>query len=384
MTRTQQQFLELLRSGLWGTPADPSLFQQESTDWKSILKTAKEQTVLVIVADGIETLPKELWPSKETMLKLMMTRVKTAQMHHLLNSTLNQIVNVLDKKGIPSVLLKGQGVAQNYRNPESRTCGDIDLYVGTHNYNTACEIIAAMNKDGEYAAECDHHMHLQVNGVEIEVHRKAGFMQNRKDDTSFQQWCMDSIDNLYGTDKLGSWDNHGTEIMLAAPTFDAFFILYHALRHMTTEGVGFRQICDWAMYLHKHHAEIDIEQLTRRLKEFNMESVWKEFEVFATTLLGMPVDSLIFTPKPMYSRKTEKLLNQIFISGNFGRFDYASMKEKRSILGSKQNPIIRKMRSFRFQTLRLLNLYILFPKYSIHYWWDWTIRAIQRFSHQER
>ena len=42
MTRHQTQFLELLRAGLWGLPADPSHFQTGATDWNAILKIAKE------------------------------------------------------------------------------------------------------------------------------------------------------------------------------------------------------------------------------------------------------------------------------------------------------------------------------------------------------
>ena len=66
MTRHQTQFLEILRAGLLGMPADPSHFQPGGTDWNAILKIAKEQTVLVIVADGIETLPQELWPPRKS------------------------------------------------------------------------------------------------------------------------------------------------------------------------------------------------------------------------------------------------------------------------------------------------------------------------------
>lgn len=106
-TFAQQQFLELLRAGLWGTPADPALFPKDATDWKKIFRIAKEQTVQVIIADGIETLPKECWPPKEIMLKFMMVKVKTSQMHTLLNTTLCQVVNALNAEGIPSVLLKG-------------------------------------------------------------------------------------------------------------------------------------------------------------------------------------------------------------------------------------------------------------------------------------
>ena len=49
MTTAQQQFLELLRAGLWGTEADPSLFPIGKTDWVSIMRIAKEQNKPVLL-----------------------------------------------------------------------------------------------------------------------------------------------------------------------------------------------------------------------------------------------------------------------------------------------------------------------------------------------
>ena len=123
MKKSQIQFLELLRAGLWGVAPYPNHFKPDSTDWRAVLRIAKEQTMVVVVTDGIELLPKELWPSKEAMMKLAMMRLKTEQAHRLLNSTLAQIINALEAEGVHSVLLKGQGIAQNYRRPESRACG---------------------------------------------------------------------------------------------------------------------------------------------------------------------------------------------------------------------------------------------------------------------
>jgi len=371
MTLQQQQFLELLRSGLWGTPADTNLFNG-NVDWKTILRIAMEQTVQVIVADGIETLPKELWPPKEAMLKLMMVRVKTNQMHQLLNSTLNQIVNALNAEGIPSVLLKGQGVAQNYRNPESRMCGDIDLYVGEKNYDRACEIIAYMDPHGKDGKECDHHMHLQVNGVEVEIHRQADYMPGKRSNKELQDWTKKSIDQNFGTETLGIWNNSGTVISLAPPTFDAFFILHHAVRHMTTEGVGFRQICDWVMYMHRHHAEINTQELESTLRRFHLSTVWTEFSHLATDILGLSQQELPLPLKNKTSTKTKRLLQQIFISGNFGRFDINARDH------SETTYIKRKWRSFRYQSMRLLKLFRLFPYYSVSYAYEWLKFATHR------
>ena len=370
MTIPQQQFLELLRAGLWGRPADAELFKG-TVDWKTIIRIAIAQAVPVIVADGVESLPKELWPPKEAMLKLMMMRVKIGQMHKLLDATLNRIVSALEAEGLSSVLLKGQGVAQNYVNPASRSCGDIDLYVGLEGYERACEIIAGLGSGHEEGEECDHHMHLQVDGVEVEIHRRAHVLRNKRQDRFFQKWTSDSVDARFGTQSLRAWDNAGTTVNLAPATFDAFFILHHAVRHMTTEGVGFRQICDWTMYLHKHHDEIDVDELRTALKALDMETIWMEFGRMAISILGLPPAELPLCPAVHSSRKTDELARHIFISGNFGRYDENGRDH------SQTTYMKRKWRSFKFQSLRLCKLFSLFPSYTLAYGWGWLTSGIR-------
>ena len=379
MNRSQTQFLELLRAGLWGVAADPENFKPDSVDWKAVLRVAKEQTMLAVVADGIETLPKELWPPKEVMMKMAMMRLKIEQTHVLLNSTIAQIVRALDAQGVPSVLLKGQGIAQNYLRPESRTCGDIDLYTGHGGYQKAFEIIESLHEGRAHkeAAECEHHLHTSLNGVEVEIHRLASFLHGKRMNANFQKWTQESMDALFGTDRLAVWDNGGTPVALAPATYNAFFILHHAVRHMTTEGVGFRQICDWTMLLHKCHAQVDVELLGRKLKELHMERIWQEFGRLAVGFLGLPASELPLAPADLTpGRKTHELLQHIFISGNFGRFD-ANGRDH-----SEVPYLVRKWRSFTFQSRRLMKLFGLFPGYSLAYMWHWFTGAVVRFVTQ--
>ena len=379
MNRAQTQFLELLRAGLWGVAADPENFKPDSVDWKAVLRVAKEQTMMAVVADGIETLPKELWPPKEVMMKLAMMRLKIEQTHVLLNSTIAQIVRALDAQGVPSVLLKGQGIAQNYLRPESRTCGDIDLYTGHGGYQKAFEIIESLHEGRAHkeAAECEHHLHTSLNGVEVEIHRLASFLHGKRMNANFQKWTQESMDALFGTDRLAVWDNGGTPVALAPATYNAFFILHHAVRHMTTEGVGFRQICDWTMLLHKCHAQVDVELLGRKLKELHMERIWQEFGRLAVGFLGLPASELPLAPADLTpGRKTNELLQHIFISGNFGRFD-ANGRDH-----SEVPYLVRKWRSFTFQSRRLMKLFGLFPGYSLAYMWHWFTGAVVRFVTQ--
>lgn len=373
-TFAQQQFLELLRAGLWGTPADPSHFTKEATDWKQIYRIAKEQTVQVIVADGIETLPKENWPPKEIMLKFMMVKVKTSQMHTLLNTTLSQVVNALNAEGIPSVLLKGQGVAQNYRHPESRMCGDIDLYVGKKNFEKASDVICTLDPT-QFKEEIEQdalHRNFTINGTEIELHKHSTSSANQKQRRLINEWSKESLDNHFNDDSLPSVNFGQTSVSIPSADFNAVFLLHHAARHMITEGISLRQICDWTIFLHRHHTEINEAELQETLRKLHMSTIWKEFGILAVTMLHLDATALPAAPKEFKSSKTTLLLENIFKSGNFGRYDnYRRTPNEGSY-------IKRKWRSLCVQTLRFIKIFPLFPHFTISYSAGWLPSAISR------
>lgn len=373
MTRSHQQFLELLRSGLWGTPADTSLFQGE-VNWKAIMRIAKEQTVQVIVTDGIEALPSELWPSKEIMFKLMAIRIKTKHLHLQLNATLVKITQALQAAGIPSVLLKGQGVAHNYRLPDSRMCGDIDLYVGLENFEKASDVICTLNPT-QTKEEIEHdalHRHFDIDDVNLELHQKASSSANKRQDRLFDAWTKSNLDDHFNDGSLPTIDFDGTPVNTPSANYNAVFILHHAVRHMITEGIGLRQICDWTMFLYKHHADINEEELRATLRKFHMEAIWREFGILAINMLGLPPSCLPLVPRNLSSKKTDKLLEQIFAYGNFGQYD------KNGRISNESNILKRKWRSLWVQTRHFWKNARLFPRFTFSYSAGWYPDAIAR------
>lgn len=374
ITFAQEQFLELLRAGLWGRPADPTLFPAGTTDWKQIFRIAKEQTVQVIIADGIETLPQENWPPKEALMKLLMIRVKTSQMHALLNNTISLTVSALNSEGVPSVLLKGQGVAQNYSKPESRMCGDIDLYVGRENLEKASDVICRLDptKIRKEAAHDSLHRNFTINGAELELHQKSTGSANRKQRRLIDAWTEENLDNHFNDATLPALQFGQTPVQIPSATYDAVFILHHAVRHMITEGISLRQICDWTMYLHRHHSEINETELQKTLKKFHMTTIWKEFGILAVNTLGLDPEELPLAPDRLDSKKTNHILNNIFLTGNFGHYD------KNGRTPHEHNIIKRKWRSLCVQTLRFIKLSRLFPRFTLSYCAGWYPDAIAR------
>ena len=379
MTKPHQQFLELLRSGLWGTPADPSLFQGD-VNWRSILRIGKEQAVHILIADGIESLPNELWPDLDTMLKIMTLRVKTKNLHLQLNSILSRITKALNQEQIPSVLLKGYGLASNYRLPQSRMCGDIDIYVGQENFDKAYNTIVALStttQADQTILPDDHmHKHVEIDKVTIEVHRKASSSANLRQRRLFDNWTIDSIDNHFADGTLPTVQVEDTVVRIPDATFNAVFVLHHAVRHMITEGIGLRQICDWTMFLDKHHHEINQTELRKVLKKFHMESIWAEFGILAINILGLDPSHLPLAPANLTSQKTNKILKQIFITGNFGHYD------KKGRYPKETNVIKRKWRSLLVQTRHFRRTVRIFPQFTLSYIVGWYPSAICRLFHR--
>ena len=91
----QHAFFSLVRSGLWGTPADRQLFRSVSPDdWETVYRMANSQALLALTFDGISSLPAELRPPRALYLKWA---ARTAQIEQA-NKRLNQLLPELNTR----------------------------------------------------------------------------------------------------------------------------------------------------------------------------------------------------------------------------------------------------------------------------------------------
>src|SRR5574344_2766511 len=203
MTPTQHQFISLLKCGLWGTHPDPLQFAK--ADWPAIVKMAKEQCVTALITDAMNELASNnVIIDKAILYKANFDAVRIAQRNAQLNATLAEITELLNSSEVPTVLLKGQGVAQNYRKPEQRMSGDIDLYVGEANYKKAIDILqhsgnqevlqnpaCVMQKPNETVKHYD----MQYGDVQVELHKFANYLYNPIENRYFQRLTKRYLQN---------------------------------------------------------------------------------------------------------------------------------------------------------------------------------------------
>ena len=365
MSATNSQFIALLRSGLWGTPLEPSLFSG-STDWEAILSLAGRQTVTGVISDAIATLPAELHPPATLKRKLLFTVVRIEQSHELLNQQLAKVVPLLQAEGVNPILLKGQGVAQNYPNPLHRQCGDIDLYVGKSAYDKACKAMQDQDIIVDESSDSLRHFHFSWSGVDIELHRIAEILYNPIQSRRFQRWTKQQLFDS----KLRSWNINGAAVQLPPPNFDALYIFCHAYRHFIEEGIGFRQLCDWTLYLHTFCSEIDRAALKKALKSFGLLRAWKIFGCIAVDVLGLDKNEFPFYSEK-HSKLAEKALKEVLQMGNFGRYNPKRQNRPDSYYSGK-------LYKFAYNQQRIWRLFPLSPANISTYYAYFVINGTSR------
>lgn len=352
----QQQFLELVRTGLFTDHNARVLPHCNCVDWDIVYRLAEEQSAMGLVAAGIENLPASERPPKEVVLQFIGSTFQLEQRNKAMNAFVAKLIEQLRAEDIYAILVKGQGIAQCYEKPLWRVCGDVDLLLSESNYERAKELLCPLATDVETEYTHFKHQGLTIDGWEVELH---GTLHSRLSK------CVDRLidevqkDVFYGGN-VRSWDNSGTQVFLPSPDNDVIFVFTHILHHFFFEGIGLRQICDWCRLLWTYRDSLNHELLESRIRKMGLMSEWKAFAAFAVKWLGMPVEAM-----PLYEdnhngnldKKADKICKFVLEVGNFGhkqRRDYSGMSYLR-----------RKFVSVWGRLSDMLRHFQLFPKDSI-------------------
>lgn len=336
-SNTIEQFFALIRSGLWGGKAASSPFDG-GADWEALLRLASMQSLTGIFADGAGTLPRELMPPAETARRLFVTVESIRRANRRLDTVLAELEAGLRREGIEGILLKGQGVARAYLNPELRMCGDIDLYPGKGDaYLRCCEIVRSLGESEGREDESEKHFHFNRRGCSIEIHSHVMLAADPFVNRRLQRWTDEMLDD---PSKLRHVEINGVEVNLPPVDFDAVFILQHIANHLLKGGIGLRQLCDWSRYLHVHAAEIDRARLGNNLRTLRLMNCWQLFGWLAVNRLGLPEAEMPFY-SPRHEKRALRCLRIILRKGNFGHYDKAARRNL------DINFILRKMQTCR-------------------------------------
>lgn len=361
MTTEQQAFVHLLKAGLWGHLDEPAIafFRSQRPDWQEVYTLAQQQTSVGIMTDGMTLLPTDLRPPKQIYFNCVAQTGTYEVDNRQLSQFARELQQRLKQKGVDTLLLKGQGVAQLYRQPLHRQMGDIDILINDSQQLVLAQKLMQRIADTENISSSGQHSEFTVGDNIIELHGEFGFTICPKTTRNLRLWAGQRLQEPPQT---------VAGFIVPNAAFNAVFVFAHMLNHYMIGGVGLRQVSDWMRLMHHITSTRPQPSFWRTLREdlnlLGLTRFWHLFAVMAVQLLGCPAESMPFIEQSLTDdnlRKSHILLDNIFKTGNFG-----ALQKEKQLAPSSTNKWVKKVHTafgelpVYFRTARL------FPRDAVY------------------
>ena len=218
-----------------------------SFDWDACFQFAKRQTLVGVLFDGIQRLPKELAPARPLLLRWLSDSESIRRRNMRMDRASAYIYNKVCAAGFRCCILKGQGNALLYPHPSSRTPGDVDVWVMASREELRHIALSLTEGDGSSLQESLNHIGLTVHGVSVELHSTPALLNSPLHNSRLQRWLKRNAD-LQCSNRIALPNNAG-EVAVPTLSFNIIYQLCHLFHHCFYEGVGLRQIVDYYFVL---------------------------------------------------------------------------------------------------------------------------------------
>ena len=307
-----------------GTGSADSFPLLDEAEWHAIKDAAEKQTVIGVVWGGVEKLPLEKQPPRRMKLTWM-ADVELIKKHNMkMDMACGKVTRMLAKVGLQSAIIKGQAIARLYPIPQYRTAGDIDALILPQlliaEYGDIDHSVKAIRRKLESVGKGTidkkivyHHTTWRFSDVEIEVHHRSMQLNSPAQNKAYQQWSKG-----VNTVSCGEYNTADIE-------YNLVFMLAHIYHHLLFEGVGLRQVCDYAVLLQaasKEWTNTERDQVVARVREqvaaFKMTRFLSGLMWIMQSVFALPSGMLIAETDEAMGRFILKEMEQ---AGNFGKHD---------------------------------------------------------------
>lgn len=278
----------------------------ENVDFAKVAEYAYEQTVLTVVSPALKrTSTFDVFSDKRFMCQIIKNaRVCCAH---------EEIHNILSENDVEYVVLKGIASATYYKQPALRTMGDVDLLVKQSDLKKCDELLAGLDytRLDELDTSKGHIRYRKEDGknwIICEVHRCVNGVPSNLTNITDQYF-----NDIFERSLLFEAPN--STCTIPSEFHHGLILLLHTASHLTSEGIGLRHLCDWAVFVNSLSNDEFVELFEKPLKEMGL---WR----FAQLLTLCCVRYLGCDRKDWTGEADDKLLEAIVADildgGNFG------------------------------------------------------------------
>lgn len=300
--KIEEKLFGLLRLSLWNLPYDVSI---SSVEIRQLISCAEKQAVSGLVIDSL--FKKDVRMEQEVLFEAIGFLEQIKQENKKMNQDVAAFARLMDSSNVDYLVVKGQTIAALYPEPYIRMSGDVDFLIKDYAYTSK-----VLRKQWDVVLPtqmAEKEIAFTHNGTLYELHTYLIDFGSNKHKQYWEKQLSESNPSSIMID--------GEEVKVMDPTLYVTYVFLHLFFHFVKEGLGLRQLCDWAVIMQHYAEKIEIERLTEILNKIGLLKAFCAFGTILVDKLGMKDFPLPLTER---DRKLQsKILADIMRSGNFGR-----------------------------------------------------------------
>ncbi len=329
LTKEQNLLIDVLSEVLFSTGKTPSA---DGADFLKLWNESQLQTVSVLVFNKMPLISfsdEAVAFVKNNLNNWFIKNILIAREH-------THIHKMLNGAGIPYVIIKGMASARFYPDDLMRMMGDVDFLVKECDLKKVHKLLTA---DGYSAAKKEHTHHITYtkNGIRAEMHFLPPGIPQGKTGEILKSY----FENI--TDEAKEASTSVGAITVPSDFHHGLLLLLHTIHHLTGDGLGFRHLCDWAVFVSSQNEEQFREMFEEKLKKTGMWEFAKILTKTCEMFLGAPC---LLSNNDAKEDTCKKLILDIFSSGNFGQKSEDRSHES-LLISSKNEKGIKEKSLFR-------------------------------------
>lgn len=283
-----------------------------NVDWWAVVDLSLSQGVVAIAFDGLQKIL-DANPSMDLGLdkpeleglkyKWLGCCLEVEGRNLQQRKVMKAMADTLAKKGVRTMLMKGQANSLYYPEPLHRAIGDIDVFFS--DYDLGNKIAA------EIGAKVDtswyKHSQIHWKGEMFENHKYFVHTRDGKRGKKLDKTLRELLEGA-------EYEHFPDSTVLLPPVlFNALFLTYHSMAHFLSEGIRLKQIVDWAMFLQKEQTRIDWPRFYSMCEDFHFCRWVDAMNDIAVHQFGVIVDVPEVVCESPYA---EKILHSAFHDKN--------------------------------------------------------------------
>lgn len=271
---------ELLKSALLdvnesSTP-DTQHLSLSTQEWWSLFRLLQQNHVAALCYDVVA----KIGVPREVLIPWLSEREKAVDWYRHQSEVQQEIIDLMHRNGIETLVLKGTHLAKYYPEPELREFGDLDLYF--YDRHDEADKLAAKKLHVTVNNEVHHHTKYNYRGVTVESHydfiNSHTPRSNRRYEAMLKELTAANPSTKSGEMTIGE--------RKCASTFEVLFLLRHMAGHFAASRITLRDVVDWHLLTKATRESVDWDKVAEAVEESGMTQFMNILNTIAANRLG--------------------------------------------------------------------------------------------------